>query len=203
MYLIVAERAVAWLVALMVSLAPPAKIVARPTYPGWGETCEQRTERYHALAEAAVGVALDPAEAPLWGGHDGRVRTAVTLLALSFKESGWARDVDEGPCYQDPRNPRHCDGGRSACVMQIHIGAGATPEGWTQADLFADRRKCFAAGLHAVRRSFGACRRARNAPEHLLAAYASGVCEKGHRESTERLALGERLWSRRDRPSFR
>jgi hypothetical protein len=60
--------------------------------------------------------------------------------------------------------------------MQLNIGAGKTPEGWTGADLTADRKTCFRAGLHVARESFRMCK---GFPTNeRLSAYASGQC--GH-----------------------
>jgi hypothetical protein len=190
---------VAWLQALMVWAAPPARFAAAQTFPGWQEMPEARLARYEKIAEDLVATVYDPAERPVFAGKLGRARTATLLLALALKESGLAPDADKGPCYRGKSgtSPR-CDEGRSACILQIRVAKGTTPEGWTREDLFADRRKCLLAGLHAVRRSAGAC--ARLGPSFILNAYASGVCGMGQQESRERVAYAEALFAHQRAP---
>lgn len=185
----------AWIASTMIALSPPADRAREPAFPGWEETVEARTARYHAIAEAIADVALDPEETPLYGGEHGRWRTAALLVSLAHHEGGFAPDVDRGPCWRghDGRNDR-CDRGRSACLVQIRVGAGRTEEGWNQADLFGDRRKCFRAGLHRARRSFGACRR--RGFKALLNAYASGRCDLGEHEGWTRLRTADTLFLR-------
>lgn len=181
-----------WLYALMVWLAPPDKLAARPQYPGWEESESDKQARYQAFAEDLYAVVYDPAEAPLFGGHKARAHTAALVLAVAYKESGFAADVDRGPCYRgkDGRSSR-CDGGQSACTLQIKLGRGSTAEGWDQSELFADRKKCFRAGLALMRRSYKAC--SQEGPDYRLNAYASGVCGRGYGKSRERIALARRI----------
>lgn len=185
--------AVVWLVAAMVWLAPPEKLVLAPSFPGWAETAQHRLERYEAIATAIHEVAYNPSEKPMFHGPRGRAAVAALLLAVSYKESAWAHDVDVGPCYmgKNPGKWPRCDGGQSACPMQIKIGSGTTKEGWSQADLFGDRRKCYAAGLRLIRQSYRACKN--NHPDHRLNAYASGVCGLGYVKSRERIGLSRRI----------
>ena len=186
----------AWAFALMTLAAPPERIAAMPAYPGWEETAEEREARYREIAEAAVRVAFAPDEQPLFGGPSGRAKTAAALLAVAFHESGFAKDVDLGPCYRgrDGRSTR-CDSGRSACMMQVQVGhRGKTTRGYTQGDLFADREKCFQTGLDILRASERACRRAKTPPEHRWAAYAGGGCYStaAKRGSAELVRFAER-----------
>lgn len=157
---------VAWALSLVLWKASPLPA------KGYEETPAVRQARIEAIAADVVAVAFDPAESPLFGGRLGRARTAAALLAVAYHESGFARDVDLGPCSPSPRG--RCDGGASACILQIRVGAGTTREGWTRAELFTDRQKCFRAGLHLMRRSAGAC--ARDGADHLFDAYAGGSC---------------------------
>jgi hypothetical protein len=186
---------VAALVQAMSTLAPPARLAAQPAWPGWEETAEQRSERYDDIADAAHRVAFDPAEPPIFAGKYGRLRTTTLLLGIAWLESGFARDVDLGPCYRgrDGASVR-CDSGRSACLMQLQIGRGVTAEGWTQAELFADREKCFRAALHLLRKSFAAC--TRHGSEHALDGYTVGVCGSliGAARGRPRLAAGKRIF---------
>lgn len=189
------DAATTWLVALMSTFAPPERAATERPFPGWQETVEQRRERYEGIAAAVREVAYDPDERPVFGGAKGRARTAALLLAIAWHESGFARDVDLGPCWRGRANdsPR-CDFGRATCLLQIHTRDGKTREGWTPAELLADRTKCIRAGLHLVQSSFSACRA--NPPRHRLAAFASGRCTAGQSGSERLLSLGERFATR-------
>ncbi len=184
-----------WLLALMTAFAPPERADTEDHFPGWAETSSERRERYASLSNDLYTFVYDPETKPLYGGKKGRARTAALLLAIAYHESGFARDVDEGPCYRGKHGTsKRCDSGVSACLMQIHLGKGTTPEGWTQSDLFEDRRKCFSAGLRLIRKSFLACRAL--PMKHRLNAYASGSCARGHAGSERLMALGERFAAR-------
>jgi hypothetical protein len=181
-----------WLVALLTTLAPLDRESPDREFPGWTETTSEREARYRSIASDLETFVFDPETKPAFAGESGRGRTAALLLAIAYHESGFAKDVDQGPCYRGPRGRNtRCDSGMSACLLQIHLGNGKTPEGWTQADLFADRKKCFAAGLRLVRASFGACR---DLPlRDRLSAYASGSCAHGAEASRALMDLAERL----------
>lgn len=193
---------VSWLVALLASFSPPADHAE--SYQrfldahGWDvavngphETEEERAARYAGIAADAYLVAFDPTTKPLFGGKRGRAQTAALLLAVAFHESGFAPDVDKGPCFRGGATKgrgirSRCDGGRATCMLQIWMGPnGKTPEGWTQQDLFDDRTKCFRAGLRGLRASHALCRKKGNAKDTLFAAYASGSCGKGHKGARE------------------
>lgn len=186
---------VAWLVSAMSAAASPASLAERHSFGGWHETTEQRTARYYEIAQDAATVAFDPDERPLFDGPQGRMRTASFLLAIATQESAFAPDVDKGPCYRGAGwASGRCDHGRSACIMQINVGAGRTPEGWTKADLFADRTKCLRRGLHILRASFGLCPSRGRA--HLLDGYAQGYCtETPYHNGLKRLDFARRFGS--------
>ena len=188
-----------WLLALMVAFAPPERAEKVDPFPGWEETTEERRERYADIGRDLYAFAYHPDTKPVFGGKKGRARTAALLLAIAYHESGFAKDVDKGPCYRGKNgDSARCDSGLSACLMQIHLGKGTTPEGWTQKDLFDDRKKCFGAGLRLIRKSFSACR---SLPlKHRLNAYASGSCAKGHAGSERLMNLGEKFASRLPMP---
>jgi len=190
---------VLWLFGLMTFLSPVERAVTVPTWPGWQETVEERSQRYEAIAEALYEVAFDPIEPSLFGGGRGRSRTAVFLLAVAYHESGFVKDVDEGPCYRgkDGKNGR-CDGGLAACMMQLRVGAGTTIEGWTKEELFADRTKCFRSGLRAMRKSFRACEHLEE--DYKLNVYASGTCTRGHHRSKEIVSIARRMLDRQKPP---
>jgi hypothetical protein len=181
-----------WLFGLIATLAPLDRVSPDREFPGWTETVEQRSARYTSIASDLETFVFDPETKPAFAGETGREQTAALLLAIAYHESGFAKDVDLGPCYRGPKGRgSRCDSGMSACLLQIHLGTGKTPEGWTQAELFADRKKCFATGLRLVRGSLGACR-------HLpirdrLSAYASGSCDRGAEASRALMDLAQRL----------
>lgn len=163
---------VSWALAFMMTVAPPG--------PWRGEPRDETVARYKQIAEDAVAVAYDPTSEALFGGTDGRARTAALMLAVAFHESGFRRDVDLGI------GPRaRGDSGQSWCLMQIMVGGGRTIEGWTGHDLVHNRRHCFASGLGAIRRSFIACRN--NSRYELLNAYTSGSCSRGASQSRDRM----------------
>jgi hypothetical protein len=170
------EALAAWLVTIMVAAVPPG---------GWRskaqlrETAEQGRARYEAIAEAIATVSLDPKEAPLFDGADGRSRTAALLLAISLHESHWRRDVDLGVGRYGPRGGR-----RYHCLMQIAIDRGKTAEGWTSAELIQRRDKCMRAGLHILQRGRRFCDRV--GPGAFLNHYASGYCDRGRKQVTRR-----------------
>lgn len=172
----------AWLYALMVYLAPPDKLAAAPQLRGWEETAEQKHERYQEIAQALYHVTYDPSRRSLFGGKDGRARTAATLLAIAFMESGFARDVDKGPCSKDRPPGMDCDGGQAAGLGQIRLVDGTTilpihgVEGKTQKDIFADRELMFQIQLFMVTKSFASCRR--YGADWALNVYASGSCTR-------------------------
>ncbi len=197
MFPVLATKSVAlWLFSLMTWLAPPEVIAARPQYPGWEESPDQKVARYEAIAQDIHQVIYDPSTEPLYQGEHGRARTAALVLAVAYKESGFAPDVDIGPCYRgkDGRSMR-CDSGQSASMWQIKLGSGNTAEGWSQKDLFADRKKAIRAALAMMMKSFKAC--GREGPDYLLNAYASGVCGRGHGKSRERIGLARRMLTER------
>jgi hypothetical protein len=184
---------VSWLVSLMVHAAPPERLAAAPQLPGHAESAEQKLERYTSIATDLYQVVYDPKLRPIFGGKKGRAETAALVLGVAFHEGGFAHDVDVGPCYRGKGFERRCDGGLAVCLMQLEIGAGMTREGWTQADLLADRKKCFLSGLSAIRRSMTACSKGK--PDHRLAAYAQGGCDSiiGMKKSAELFGQGRQF----------
>jgi hypothetical protein len=178
---------VSWAVSVMMTYSPPL--------PG-EETQAEATQRYTQIAEAIVKVVTDPGFVPVVPGPNGRLESAKLALSIAKAESDFARDADVGPCLG-----KRCDVGRAACVMQLNVGAGKTPEGYTKADLFADRVKCIESGLNRARRSIGACRA--EAREHWLADYAGGVCESPAAQASSRrkMRMYETIRTRTDAPS--
>lgn len=156
------------IMAIMVQVAPPG----RQAPAAAAETADEARTRYAAIALDIATVVQD--EAPLPGMT--RQQTALVMAATSYAESGWRRDVDTGA----KRGPAG-----DCTIFQLHAGVR---EGCPA--LLADRRKAAGVALRMMRQSFRAC--ARNKPEHRLAAYASGTCGRGWRESKVRLDLARR-----------
>lgn len=146
--------------SLLLALAPPEKRVS-VTSP---ENLESMKARYQSIAEDVV--AVSEAE-QAFTGADAVGRTAAILVAISYMESGFRYDVDRGKCWKGS-----CDEYKgkatSFCLAQIHIGEGKTQEGWTGADLIADRKKCYTTALHLIKQSIGACGN--------LSGYTLGTC---------------------------
>lgn len=195
------EVIVSWMVSLMMSFSPADKAAKAQAWPGWEETAEERKARYHDIASDLYDTVYDPDVAPLYGGAKGRAKTAALVLAVAFHESGFSKDVDIGPCYRgkDGKGQR-CDSGRAYCMMQIQtvFADNTTREGWTGQELFNDRKKCFTAGINALRRSIRSCRS--KGPEFQFAIYASGSCDRGLKGSKELLALSQRFAARKPLP---
>ncbi len=179
----------AWILALMLHLSPEERWHHKP---GFEETKAERLARYEAIAsdiEAAVsqGGTIDTR----------RDRDAALMVAVTFMESGFEKDVDVGPCYRGDGNNTRCDSGRAACIAQIRIRDGVTSEsihgvaGLKQEDLFRDRKKCLEIAKFMLARSFRAC--AKDGRDARLDVYASGRCGFGRDEGKKRLKLQERL----------
>jgi len=157
------ELLIAWIMVALMAIAPPATIDGRPQSP------QDATPRYRAVAEAIVRVAYDTSESPSGLGPFARFEEAALLTAIVGTESGMHPDVLAGK--------KRGDGGRSWCVVQMNIGKGKTVEGWTGPELAADIDKCLKAGLHAARRSIGACRNLSRTSQ--LSGYTRGSCVEG------------------------
>jgi len=181
------ELLAAWLVGIMLKAVPPGKYREPPELV---ETEADTRARYQAIAAALAEVVLDPNERSIFGGDDGRRRTASLLLSLSVYESGLKRDVDLGIGKHDkaPRNSR-----QYWCTLQIGVDGGKTAEGWTGPELVADRRKCFRAGLHRLLRARGSC--SKHGPEAWLRTYTSGNCTQGEKAASQRMATAHRWMS--------
>jgi hypothetical protein len=145
------------LAAILYALLLLVRVVAPPA--GMTETAEELDARLRSIAvDAAAAAQEDPAD-------------ALLIIAVAQHESGFALDVDRGPC-----RPNTCDGGRAACMLQIWAG----PE--RRAALFADRQLCFRVGLRALKHS-----RLAECPsdEMQFAGYAGGSCARGAKGSRE------------------
>jgi hypothetical protein len=136
---------------------------------------------YEEVAHDVAGVALDPAESPLFDGDAGRERTAVFLMSIAYYESGgFARDVDEGR--------RLGDSGRSRCLMQVQLRPGES---------LPDRRACIRLALARVRESFALC--ARQAPPDRLGGYVRGHCRADDPQARLRWRRAVEWWAKHAR----
>lgn len=173
-------QAIKWIVTFIARNAPPG----RPTYFKHAvETKDEALARYRGIAESLIEVVYDPQTVPLFRGPVGRARTIAIMLGVSFWETGFRRDVDLG---LGPHG--RGDQGRSWCLMQLNVGKGKSPGGFSGPELVADRTHCFSEGLRAIRGSFAACRGL--GLEYRLSAYASGTCAKGRDKSRQRVGTG-------------
>jgi len=171
------ESLVAYLVSAMLTWVPlheHAPIESR----------DDVLSRYGDIARDAASVALDENETPLFDGPDARTETAVLMLSVASFESSFSKRVDDGI--------RRGDHGLSYCLMQIHVGNGATREGWSGRQLIEDRKLCFRAALHILQASFTACRKL--PIDDRLSAYASGHCFSEARVSRSRVGRARAWW---------
>jgi len=208
------EQVIAWLMSLMVSVAPPGRKLYIPEAQ---ETVEDATSRYEDIAKDVAYVVWNEQEKPIFPGSRGRERTAMVLLAVATFESAFRKDVDFGVGKLSKG-----DAGKSWCLNQINLGKkdakGSTPnrivvnigggykitdhqeEGWSGQDLVDDRQKCFHAALSILRSSFTAC--SRNPLEERLTQYTSGHCDQGEEASRLRMGLALR-WMGTKLPKFK
>lgn len=181
----------AWIFSLLVLLAPPERIAAQPSFPGWHETVEQLTARYQSIASDIAAVV--ETDAPLARGPRGREQTAAILVAVSWLESGWAPDVDASRCYRGRSGrSKRCDSGRAHTIYQMQFDDPA------QRELArTDRRAATRTALARIRRSIAACSRYGDLAR--LNAYASGRCDAGQKAGAARIQLARRLLSQHPR----
>lgn len=145
---------------LLTEVAPPSRFAEIPTYPEARETVEERSDRYAAIAWDVATVAIEGARS-----ERGQRRAAAVLLGIAWHESGFAKDVDLGPCAPARVKKGGCDGGRARSLWQI--------QGWTG----EGRQDAARVALGLARRSMTACRHLpRNGQ---LSVYASGTCQSG------------------------
>lgn len=196
------EPVIAWILAFMVSVAPPGR---KTFYEEAQETQTEASARYQSIAEDIIEVVYNPATKPLFRGSNGRSRTVSVILSIMLHESGFMKNVDYG-VGKFARG----DKGNSWCLMQINVGKGRTIkwnvkhdrlprwgddpndifEGYTGSELVTDRQKCIGEGLKVLRVSFAACR---GLPmDQKLRVYASGRCTAGSEGSAARMGTAIR-----------
>lgn len=157
----------AWLFTAIASWVPPAQHRA---------PLADTTARYESIASDLAAVALDPAEAPLFVGPDGRARTALLLASTARFESTFRADIDQQTVGTG-------DGGVAFCLGQLH---GRYATGLT------DRQSCIRGMLHALRDSMGACSKWQT--EDQLSLYTTGSCRGHQRESRLYVGLATSYW---------
>jgi len=166
-----------------------------------GETPAAYLARREAIARDIVAVAFDPSEAPVFDGANARADTALLMMSIAYFESGYDLGVDTGKI----RGPQG-----EVCTMQVMIdgayrpGVGmVTREGWTAAELIADRQKCDRAALHKLQASRAICSDAKhpqNATHKALSGadvfsiYTGGRCSDGSRYAAHRVGFA-RTWA--------
>lgn len=181
---------VAWLLSVMLAAAPPDRLTRGRTAPEAVETVEQATARYEEFARTVALVAYDPAESPLFGGADGRSRTAAVMLSVAFHESGFRRDVSLGVGSR-----ARGDHGRSCTAWQFNIGSGKNISGHTCDELLADPEQAARDALRVLRVSMKSC--AGLPVEERLSMYTAGRCEPGQIASRSRFRMAVRWFDRR------
>lgn len=86
-----------WLYGLMCWLLPVERgVELTRNDPTTAETVEERDARYHGIADAIAEVVTSPDVVMPFKGKNGAVNSAGLLLAVTYKESGWRKDVDFG-----------------------------------------------------------------------------------------------------------
>jgi hypothetical protein len=132
--------------------------------------------RYRQIAADVADQVLDPTEAPLFDGSDGRAKTGLLALSVASFESGefragvqWCGESGDGGAswglFQSKRGKMVCDSLRGA----VHVA------------------------LEQIRESRTAC--AALPWDERLALYASGTCSRGRRESINRVRRATDYWA--------
>jgi len=193
------EAVIAWILSFIVTAAPPGR---QTFYTEAQETKEVALARYESIAQDIVEVVYDPNTKVLFGGPNGRARTASVVLSIMLYESGFMSNVDYG-VGKFARG----DNGNSWCLMQLNIGSGRTlkwnvkhdrPVKWddkaedivdgvTGPEMVKDRKKCIREGLKGLRLSFASCRGMNLPLDQRLRVYGSGSCNGAAKASALRM----------------
>ena len=201
-----------WIKSFMIDTAPPGRKIY---HKDGQETIDDTLKRYDSIADDLVSVVYDPNTKPVFKGPDGRARTISLILSVMLHESGFMKHVDYGLGAH-----ARGDEGESWCLMQLHVGDGRTmkwntkedrpvewndpeediAEGYTGPEMVKNRRLCIAEGLKILRISFASCS---GLPlEDRLRLYASGSCEKGSKESRNRVGKAIRWFAKSHQKQF-
>lgn len=160
-----------WLTALSPLDREPTRYIS--------ESEDDRRARFHEIAFDVSDIAAEDSDHPAV-----QRRAAALLVGIAWHESGFALDVDVGPCASARLQVGGCDSGRAKGLWQI--------QGYD----VPTRRDGARLALRLARRSLSACRKL-PVPER-LAAYAGGTCESlgGRKRSCELWAVVRRLLDR-------
>lgn len=208
------ETVLAWILAFMVSVAPPGR---KTYYTEAQETKEDAQARYQSIAEDLVEVVYDPNTKVPFKGSNGRSRTVSVILSIMLHESGFMKNVDYGVGKY-----ARGDQGNSWCMMQLNVGKGRTLkwnikhdrrprwgddpkdifDGHTGPELVADRKLCIREGLKILRISFSSCGKFGLPLNQRLRVYASGNCREGAEGSAARMNMAIR-WFQKSRDKRR
>lgn len=163
-------------------------LAARPSGHALDLGCAEPTDVYaarvalHIDAAAAQVYSIDAP--PLVTGPWAREQSLVHVLAVAHHESyGWCRAVVLGQ--------RRGDHGASGCAMGLMSDHGRV-ESWSLQDVIDEPALCYSIGYRRMRMSFRLC----NSPTNRLAAYASGSCSLGTRESRDMMVTAWRWWGK-------
>lgn len=172
----VTEKLTAIVFAWLVQVAPPEKFALIPTYPEATETVEERTGRYMEISKDIAEVVMETEKTSA-----AKRRAAALLTGIAWHESGFAKDVDIGPCAPGRLKKGGCDRGRARGLWQI------------QAYEVPTRKDGARLALKLARRSITACKKLPAKAQ--LAAYAGGTCtsKMGQKRSAELFAMVGRL----------
>lgn len=177
-----------WLLSVLVALSPLDKRVE----PRDREDSYTKELRLESISRDIVSVVYDDDEKPLFAGPGGLEKSAIFVATWASHESGgFAKTVDEGS--------RKGDHGSSWCIMQLHIGAGKTAEGWTGKDVIEDRRKCIRAGYRVMKQAWNRCP---GDPSERMAAYISGNCRVARSAARFRYAHAMKLFKKNSFKAF-
>lgn len=204
---------IAWLVSLMVHVAPPAKLVKYSTSPATKETADERFQRYTSIAEGIYEALQDQEIQTPFKGTTATFVEAAVLLGIAHHESGgFSKAVHYGIGLGKPGN--NADQGRSWCLTQQLIGTGKTPDwnkvknrfaypddpptevspGWSGKELVAQEAACFRAARRMIAVSYSQC--SKNPLREKLTYYAAGNCssQDGKNKSSIRISTAEELF---------
>jgi len=169
-----------WIFSVMLAIAPPSERKGI-------ESEEQMKVRYEQIANDMEEV-INSSE-PIFSGEDNNIKLAALITSISFFESGFHKMVDNGKIRGD--------NGKSWCLMQINIGNSNVLIGtdemkkWSGKDLVSDRKKCFKAGIEAIRNSLNKCSYLKEKDK--LSAYTSGKCINDEKKGQYRWLYSQSL----------
>jgi hypothetical protein len=160
-----------------------------------GEEEMAAKQRYEEIASDIVDAVYDEDEPAVFSGVDGKLKTALEVVAIPSYESGFQKIVDDGTCNQpsfkaDRRG--NCDGKTAFTLWQIHSvgnglmfsGTGVTSkmynadyaqehpeEVWTGPKLVQNRLMAAKMALHLIRTTYS--------QHHSLCGYTGEHCGEG------------------------